>query len=665
MTRLLSHTLRIFSVLLLLTAAEHVHANANLTEAQLDSIERACERVSEMETVVVTGTRTPKLLKETPILTRVLSADDIRKADATNIQDLLQAEMPGVELTYAMNQQVNMNISGFSGQSVLILVDGEPLAGETLDNIDFTRIAMTDVERIEIVKGAASALYGSSAIGGVINIITKRPKDPWTLHLDGRYGHHNEQRYNVYHDLRQGIYSHSIAFSRTSSDNYSLSDRDRHAATRTVSQVDGDRTGMAKYGATVDVKPSLKLSARLGYFRRTVERTPDTPDRYHDYTGGIRGAWDITSRDHMELSYSFDQYDKSKYQRLALLDIRDYSNVKNSTRLLYSHNFSRGDVLTVGADYLYDYLMSNNLAAPVHQQNFDAFAQYDWKVTSEWGIVSAVRYDYFSEGSLSRVTPKVSACWRSTPRCTMRLSYGMGFRAPTLKELYNDFDMAGIWIVEGNKNLRPESSHDISLSGEYLSHGWNFIIAGFYNRIYNHITTGVPYYKTGDTRQLYLTYINLGDMNVYGAEVTVTKRWDCGLGMKLGYTYTHEDVSGRSATPYMPARAHSFTVRTDWDRQFNRTWGLNVALSGKTFSAIDNLEYANLYDISAGTHPVHYPAYSMWKFQASVRLRQWCQIRATVDNLFNYRPDYYYYNAPLTTGTSFLVGLSLDIDKIK
>ena len=264
MTRLLSHTLRIFSVLLLLTAAEHVHANANLTEAQLDSIERACERVSEMETVVVTGTRTPKLLKETPILTRVLSADDIRKADATNIQDLLQAEMPGVEFTYAMNQQVNMNISGFSGQSVLILVDGEPLAGETLDNIDFTRIAMTDVERIEIVKGAASALYGSSAIGGVINIITKRPKDPWTLHLDGRYGHHNEQRYNVYHDLRQGIYSHSIAFSRTSSDNYSLSDRDSHAATRTVSQVYGDRTWMAKYGATVDVKPSLKLSARLG-----------------------------------------------------------------------------------------------------------------------------------------------------------------------------------------------------------------------------------------------------------------------------------------------------------------------------------------------------------------------------------------------------------------
>lgn len=665
MIRSLHYTLRTALALVLLMHAGHSVANANLTEAQLDSIERSYVRVYNMDSIVVTGTRTPKLLKETPILTRVITSEDIRRADATNIEDLLQTEMPGVEFTYAMNQQVNMNLSGFSGQSILVLVDGEPLAGETLDNIDFTRIAMTDVERIEIVKGATSALYGSSAAGGVINIITKSPKDPWTLHLDGRYGHHNEQRYNAYHDLRQGIYSHSIAFSRTSSDNYSLSDRDSHAATRTISRVFGDQTWMAKYKAQVDILPVLRVSTRLGYFRRSVERIVDTPERYHDYTGGLRGEWDITPNDHLEISYAFDQYDKSRYQRVRSLDIRQYSNVKNNTRLLFSHDFSRGDVLTVGADYLYDYLMSGNLDTPVHQQNFDAFAQYDWKVTSTWGIVSAVRYDYFSEGNISRLTPKISACWRSTPRCTMRLSYGMGFRAPTLKELYNDFDMAGIWIVEGNKDLHPESTHNISLSGEYLSHGWDFIVAAFYNRVFNRITTGLPYYKPDDPRQLYLTYTNLGDMNVYGAEVTLTKRWDCGLGMKLGYTFTHEDITDGSATPYMPTRAHSFTARADWDHQFSRSWGINVALSGRAFSSVDNVEYADLYDISAGTRSVHYPGYTLWKLQASVRMRQWCQIQGTVDNLFNYRPDYYYYNAPLTTGTNFLIGLSLDIDKIK
>lgn len=82
----------------------------------------------EMEQVVVTGTRTPKLLANTPVLTKLITASDIAKADATNLRDLLQQVLPGVEFSYAMNQQVHMNFSGFGGQSMLILVDGERLA---------------------------------------------------------------------------------------------------------------------------------------------------------------------------------------------------------------------------------------------------------------------------------------------------------------------------------------------------------------------------------------------------------------------------------------------------------------------------------------------------------------------------------------------------------
>ena len=125
--------------------------------AQNDTI---ADKLLDLGEVVVTGTRTPKMLKDVPVLTRVISSKDIQKTDATNIQDLLQTEMPGVEFSYAMNQQVNMNLSGFAGQSVLMLVDGERLAGETMDNVDFTRLSMANVERIEIVRGAASALYG-------------------------------------------------------------------------------------------------------------------------------------------------------------------------------------------------------------------------------------------------------------------------------------------------------------------------------------------------------------------------------------------------------------------------------------------------------------------------------------------------------------------------
>ena len=129
-------------------------------------------------TVVVTGTRTPKTLKDVPIVTRVITAADIEKRNAADIKDLLQQELPGMEFTFAMNQQTTLDMQGFGGNGVLFLVDGERMAGETMDNIDYSRIDLQSIERIEIVKGAASSLYGSAAVGGVINIISKQQRMP-------------------------------------------------------------------------------------------------------------------------------------------------------------------------------------------------------------------------------------------------------------------------------------------------------------------------------------------------------------------------------------------------------------------------------------------------------------------------------------------------------
>ncbi|MDY5968572.1 MAG: TonB-dependent receptor plug domain-containing protein, partial [Bacteroidales bacterium] len=116
-----------------------------------------------LEVVTITGTRTPKTLAETPVVTRIISQHDIEMSDATNVKDLLEAELPGLEFTYSMNQQVSISLQGMGGMSVLFLVDGERLAGETLDNTDFQRLSMDNIEKIEIVKGAATALYGSNA----------------------------------------------------------------------------------------------------------------------------------------------------------------------------------------------------------------------------------------------------------------------------------------------------------------------------------------------------------------------------------------------------------------------------------------------------------------------------------------------------------------------
>ena len=103
------------------------------------------DRLFNLDDVVVTGTRTPKSLKDVPILTHLITEEEIRKSDATDIKDLLQQVMPGVEFANSMNQQPNMNFSGFSGKNVLILLNGERLAGETMENTDFARLTMQNV----------------------------------------------------------------------------------------------------------------------------------------------------------------------------------------------------------------------------------------------------------------------------------------------------------------------------------------------------------------------------------------------------------------------------------------------------------------------------------------------------------------------------------------
>ena len=634
-------------------------------EAYLDSISRQFD----LQEVVVTGTRTPKFLKDTPIQTRVITSKDIARVDATNVQDLLQQEMPGIEFSYAMNQQTHLNFSGFGGQGVLFLVDGERLAGETMDDVDFTRLNMDNVERIEIVKGAASALYGSNATGGVINIITKHATQPWTLNVNGRYAKHNEQRYGASFGLNGKHWNNMLTANFNRMDNY-----DVHSApnpvTRVISTIYGDKTMNFKEQLTWSPSEKLSLTGRAGYFFRETTRTADLPERYRDFTGGLRLNWNISENDVLQANYAFDQYDKSDFQKQRKLDIRDYSNVQNTFRMLYNHSFEGGDVLTIGADYLHDYLYNTNLEGDVKKQDsWDVFAQYDWQITDKLEAVGAVRYDYFSDGKDSHVTPKLNLCYKPLRNLALRAGYGMGFRAPTLKEKYYNFDMSGIWIVEGNPNLKSEISHNFNLSAEYTKGHYNFTASAYYNKVKNKLSTSAPYFKSTTDKLPYLPYTNLDSYSVYGGEVGVQARWNNGFSSRITYAYTKEqlakDKDGNTINnQYIPAREHALNMRFDYDHQFTKNYGLSVGLNGRVLSGVENVEYKNYYDVSEGTVTVSYPAYTLWKLSLVQRFGKVVKVNMALDNLFNYRPEHYYLNCPLTDGINFQIGLSIDIDKL-
>lgn len=649
----------------------HVCAVAQnaMSADRLDEYIDSISRHFDLGEVVVTGTRTPKFLKDTPIQTRVITSREIEKTDATNIQDLLQQELPGVEFSYAMNQQTHLNFSGFGGQGVLFLIDGERLAGETMDDVDFTRLNMDNVERIEIVKGAASALYGSNATGGVINIITKKTDKPWTLNVNGRLARHNEQRYGASFGLNGKRLGNMFTANYTDVDNfdvYSAAD----PVTRIISTVYGDRTLNLKDQLVWSPSRNVEIGGRVGYFFRQTARTAEQPERYRDFSGGLRIDWTLSDHDMLQANYAFDQYDKSDYQKLRKLDIRDYSNVRNTFRLLYNHTFGSGDILTAGADFMHDYLFNTNLDNTERKQDsFDFFLQYDWRISQKLEAVGAVRYDYFSDGGESRLTPKLNLCYKPVRNLSLRAGYGMGFRAPTLKEKYYDFDMAGIWIVEGNAALKSEISHNLNLSAEYVKGHYNLTASAYYNKVENKLATGAPYFRTPSDKLPYLPYTNLDGYSVYGGEIGVQARWDNGMSARFTYAYTKEelptDKQGNAVNnQYIPARRHSLNVRYDYDRQFSARYGISAGISGRLLSGTENEEYRNYYDVSQGTVRVSYPAYTMWKLSLVQRIGKAVKLTTALDNLFNYRPKYYYLNSPVTDGVNFQIGLSVDIHEL-
>lgn len=649
----------------------HVCAVAQnaISADRLDEYIDSISRQFDLGEVVVTGTRTPKFLKDTPIQTRVITSREIEKTDATNIQDLLQQELPGVEFSYAMNQQTHLNFSGFGGQGVLFLIDGERLAGETMDDVDFTRLNMDNVERIEIVKGAASALYGSNATGGVINIITKKTDKPWTLNVNGRLARHNELRYGASFGLNGKRLGNMFTANYTDVDNF-----DVHSAsdpvTRIISTVYGDRTLNLKDQLVWSPSRNVEIGGRVGYFFRQTTRTADQPERYRDFNGGLRIDWTLSDHDMLQANYAFDQYDKSDYQKLRKLDIRDYSNVRNTFRLLYNHTFGSGDILTAGADFMHDYLFNTNLDNTERKQDsFDFFMQYDWRISQKLEAVGAVRYDYFSDGGESRLIPKLNLCYKPVRNLSLRAGYGMGFRAPTLKEKYYDFDMAGIWIVEGNAALKSEISHNLNLSAEYVKGHYNLTASAYYNKVENKLATGAPYFRTPSDKLPYLPYTNLDGYSVYGGEIGVQARWDNGMSVRFTYAYTKEelptDKQGNAVNnQYIHARRHSLNVRYDYDRQLSARYGISAGISGRLLSGTENEEYRNYYDVSQGTVRVSYPAYTMWKLSLVQRIGKAVKLTTALDNLFNYRPKYYYLNSPVTDGINFQIGLSVDIHKL-
>ena len=604
--------------------------------------------------VVVTATRTPKALKEVPVVTRLISTEEIERSDASNIQDLLAEELPGLEFGYAMTQETTLNLSGFGGNAVLFLVDGERLAGETMDNIDYNRLDLDNVGQVEIVKGASSALYGANAVGGVVNLISRESTDPWNVNVNSRYrAAGKEWRNGANINFNSGRWSSTTNVRQSTVESIRLTGL--FDTESKIHEIYGGNTLNVKERLTFRPTANLRLTARGGFFRRASDRSTYT-DRYTDYTGGIRSLWTIGTHRNLEVSYSYDQYDKARYVNDTRTHDHDYSNRQHIVRVLFNNFFGK-NALTVGGDILHDYLTTYQFAAngARRQTSADIFAQFDWNPSRVVNLVASVRDDYFSASRDNAVTARLASMFKFK-QLSIRASYSGGFRAPSLKEMYMNFYMAGIQMIYGNPDLKPERSHNFNaaiehygeIRGTIFKGKYSATLSGYYNYYDRRITT--TDFPGDDTREEGAIYANEKGVKVAGADIASRYRAVCGFGLSASYNYLH--VAGRSIdSQFTQPRPHSATWRIDFQHEIGRFYQFYLGLSGRYLS-----KPKSRYETDG--------AYTMWKLIFQQYVWKGVKVNFAIDNLFNYIPEVYYWNSAPTPGRTWSLGISLDIDRM-
>ena len=601
---------------------------------------------NELNEVVVTGARVERPLKDVPILTRIISQKDIQALNPMSIETLLQYELPGLQIAYnSMSQLPEIKYQGMEGEYILFLIDGERVSGEGADhNVDFTRFNVDDIERIEVIKGSQSAVYGSNALGGVINIITKSANRPFTGNVSTRYAGSNGQRYTVSAGTKQNKFSSLSSATYRTRDTYTISDSEGKVKTTvdpdgTISEDQANASTTTIYGYEIwDASQKFgyaftdKLNADLkGSFyhnKRDIRGSNKYRDFFIDYAVSGKVKYLIDENQQLNASYIYDNYKKDKDYFVAGFTRTDYRNQTQTARVDYAGTFG-AHTLSAGGEgnfeYLKHYMMKDSADASV--ETYSAYLQEDWKITRQLNVVASLRGDYHHVYHL-HVTPKISVMYRPWEIFTFRAGYSQGFRSPSLKELYQEYDMGGLGILMlyGNPDLKPETSSQYTLSAEVAKNGLNFSVSGYHNRFKNKIA----YALLGDGSQD-MQYVNAENAKTTGVEAILQMRVNSGLTLTGSYAYVddYQEVNGKNTSSVRP---HSVTFNAMYTRKFGKI-GTNFSLNGQWTSKLDTYSYS-----TTGAYTwVTYDARTMCAVNAGMTLPRGISLGLGVDNLFNFK----------------------------
>lgn len=578
--------------------------------------------------VVVTGTGTHRRMTNSPVPIQVITAKDIENAGATSLEDALTRLSPNITtMTNGMGTFLNLN--GMSQDYMIILENGHRLGGDER----MARIGTGNIKRIEIQSGAASALYGSEAIGGVINIITDDSKNGISASSYTHYTSHGRFTQTVDADVSQGRLSSYTTYQRKEADNWQVNDIDEEGNKTGRPMSMGYRSDNLSQRFTYAVTDKLNLSVRGNYndyetrrpesatyfkksggnFKETQAYTYNMSHRTWLY--GLSADYMISSAAYIEADFYSDNFRSSyRYFSKSGSFLPGDEQVRKETAYYdgtLKGIFKPNDMnkLSVGMEYINEQLdsESDNIS---RESMFTAaaFVQDELSLTDDIQAVAGVRYLY-NGNFRSHATPNVSLMYKPG-NFRFRAAWAAGYRAPTLSQIYaTDQAKSTSRATVGNPALKPEKSTSASLNAEFSNQRLSVSVTG----MVNNVTDMINYRVLSDAEISAMGYDDLHAQfstirqrsNIDEAHIkslSANANVYVGAGFTLGGGYILTDskaISDGKETPIDKSVKHSGNVNARWDHN----WGdyhLNVNLNGH----IQSERWSSTYGYA--------PGYSQW-----------------------------------------------------
>ena len=634
----------------------------NYYEGDLDSV------IWDLEQVMVTATRTERQLSALPLPASIIGKKEIAQIQSQRLSDLLE-EQSGLVLVPGFFGSLGIQVQGLDPAYTLILLDGMPLVGRTAGNLDLSRISVGNIKQIEIVKGASSSLYGSEALGGVINIITENPATTKTAKLQYRLGSYTTQDAGIQVSLPRFTGFANYFSSR----GYQL---DPLSINPTVDPFQHTTLqGKYQHGMTT-------LSAR-----QYIQNSPQNKSNIKE--SNLHGLLNFNKNNVLEWYTTLYQSSEFLNEVEGYLDFRQ---MLSRPEWRSNFNITEGGTLTAGVGLNWERVSRIDFVeTPDFLSNY-IFLQYDKKEKSGINYIAGIRWDRHSEYK-SQISPKLSVLIPLSSAISLKSSLGFGFKAPDFRQLYFNFsnstqgysvlgynviqdriqtlELTSIFLDENafKLPLRPERSINLNLGWDWTpGNEVGMSVNLFYNQIQDLIDTRLVGRRMNG--QTVFTYQNIASVVTAGLEWNGRLKVHKNLRIQAGYQYLHtadreavKNFKDGQVFARLSPTSPTFRLRIhDYSGLFNRS---RHTANFRVFGEIPNDRISwntrftyrskfGLSDTNGNTYLDQFDTfasgYLMIDLAINKNLGKKCQVSAGIENLLNYRDA---LNLPQVPGRIF------------